>query len=181
MSTQQASVHELKEFWKYRENLKPGDIIENYIESSRMPPWDEICFELNWHLYTVDGGYFSKKDHGYTGVYRLIGLEKDNDLTNPATLSRICGQDSSGTLYIGESGWLNQRLNQLRRSLKREDTHGAIRTWRSTPVLKSRFPPNRLGVGILFTAVGMSAAVEQDLIQAYMNSFGDTPPLNCSY
>jgi hypothetical protein len=182
MSAKQISIGELLEYWKYAETLKPGDIIERYIEPHRMPPWNEICSGLNWQLHTVDGGYFGSKEFGYTGVYRLFGLAAENDATKPATINRVIGQDGTGTLYIGESGWLNQRLNQLRRSLNHsEDTHGAIRMWRKTPILSARFPSRKLGVGVLFTSVNMHGWVEQDLIRAYMNSFGDSPPLNCSF
>lgn len=175
------SVSELEDYWKYRQNLKNGEIIMRYIETSEMPPWEAICLHLNWHIYRVNAGYFSRKDVGYVGVYRLVALEVDDAPTRPATIRRVCGEDRSGTLYIGEGGWLNQRLNQLRRSLRSEDTHGASRMWRDSAVLKSKFPLNKLRVAVLFTPVGMSGHIEQDLIRAYLNSFGDTPPLNCSY
>jgi hypothetical protein len=87
-----------------------------------------------------------------------------------ATLNRVYGQDISGTLYIGETGNLSSRLNQLRLS-----THGAIRALRRIPLLN--YPSNKLGVALLFTGRDTSG-VERDLIHAYMNSFGDTPPLN---
>ena len=38
--------------------------------------------------------------------------------------------------------------------------------------------PDKLGIALLFTAVPDTRGVERDLIRAYMNSFGDTPPLN---
>jgi hypothetical protein len=175
MSAKQISIGELLEYWKYAETLKPGDIIERYIEPHRMPPWNEICSGLNWQLRTVDGGYFGSKEFGYAGVYRLFGLAAGDQACDDQSSYRPIG---TSTLYIGESGW----LNQLRRSLNHsEDTHGAIRMWRKTPILSARFPSSKLGVGILFTSVKMHGWVEQDLIRAYMNSFGDSPPLNCSF
>src|SRR5580704_4065015 len=99
-----------------------------------MPAWADLCSELDWESHLVDAGYFAKKHHGFCGVYRLIGLATESEVHKPATLSRACGQDTSGTLYIGEAGSLNSRLNQLRRSLfSREDSHGAIRMLTSTP------------------------------------------------
>jgi hypothetical protein len=180
MTEQQISVGELKEYWKYIENLKDGDVIERYVATYEMPAWNEICYGLDWRLHRADAGYFGRKEHGYCGVYRVIGLVTDNAI-RPATISRACGDDESGTLYLGETGWLNQRLNQLRRSLHGEDTHGASRMWRQSAALKSRFPSSKLGVAVLFTKVRMHGWIERDLVRAYLNSFGDTPPLNCSF
>ena len=178
---QQISVSELKEYWRQIENVENGSTIgRRCITTIEMPPWDKLCSELGWQLYRADAGHFGKKHHGYSGVYRLIGLETDKPF-KPATISRTCGEDVSGTLYIGEAGWLNERLNQLRRSLRREDTHGASRLWRQSAALVAKFPSNKLGVGMLFTNPGMRGWIERDLIGAYLNSFGDTPPLNCSF
>jgi hypothetical protein len=180
MSEQQISVQDLQEYWYYYGNLKEGDIIERHVGTSEMPAWHRICYDLNWRLFKADSGYFGKKHHGFCGVYRLIGLDSD-DVRDTATIDRLGDKDTTGTLYIGEAGWLNERLNQLRRSLGREDTHGASRMWRHSQVLKSKFPTNRLSIALLGTSVRMHKKIESDMIQAYLNSFGDTPPLNCSY
>jgi hypothetical protein len=172
------SVRELEEYWEYRESLKDGDTLERHIGTYEMPPWDEICSELSWHFDKV--GRFSRKGHGYCGVYRIIGLATDKAF-KPAAISRACGEDVSGTLYVGESRWLNERLNQFRRSLRGEDTHGASRLWRQSMTLKSKFPSNQLGIATFFTRVRMHEVIESDLIRAYLDSFGDTPPLNCSF
>jgi hypothetical protein len=177
---EQVTVQELRDYWTYIDELKPGQAIERYIETSAMPSWDQICQQLDWDHYKLNDGYFSRKDHGFCGVYILFGLETEKRLA-PATINRNCGQDQNGTLYIGEAGWLNQRLNQMRRSLRGEDTHGASRMWRQSAILNSRFPSNKLGVAILLTRVSMHPWIERDLIRAYLNSFGDTPPLNCSF
>jgi hypothetical protein len=60
-----------------------------------MPPWDEICSELNWQSYLV-GKRFAKRNHGYCGVYRIVGFASEGELNTPATLNRVCGQDKSG-------------------------------------------------------------------------------------
>jgi hypothetical protein len=39
------------------------------------------------------------------------------------------------------------------------------------------FPSDRLGIALLFTG-SATRGVERDLIHAYINSFGDAPPLN---
>lgn len=182
MGEQQLNVRELKEHWKYLDALNEGDTVDRYISTDKMPPWDEICSRLRWTLYRADGGYFSRKRLGFCGVYRLIGLAAENDVRRPATINRVCGQDASGTLYVGEAGSLNQRLNQFRRSLGiREDSHGASRMYRQSAPLQSMFPTNKLAVAVFFTSRYLSTAVEHDLMRAYLNTFGDTPPLNCSY
>ena len=171
MYTQQVSVYELKKYWRTVDGLAEGDRMEE-IPLFYMPPWNDLCSELDWKSCLLEDAYFSRKHHRYCGVYRLIGLASEGDLTRPATLSRLCGQDTTGTLYIGYASSLNKRLNQLR-----QGSHNAVRMLRSVPLLK--FPSKSLAIAFLFTGLA-ARAVERDLIRAYMNSFGDTPPLNYS-
>ena len=159
----------LRAYWK---RIDAGQEF-NTLPSWQMPPWTEICEDLNWHLYPLGGGYFQKKHHGYQGVYRLFGLAEEGDATKPATLNRACGQDPTGTLYIGKSGTINVRLNQMRKS-----RHNAIDRLRCAHLLN--FPIEKLAVGFLFTGRSIGL-IESYLVQAYMNSFGDSPPLNVSY
>jgi hypothetical protein len=173
----QLSVSMLKDYWKRADALAVGESM-GVISISQMPPWNDLCSELAWEIYSIEGGSFSAKHHGYCGVYRLIALASEGDPKNFVTLNRVCGQDSTGTLYIGEAGNLSNRLNQLRRSARShrpERSHGAISMLRQIPILN--FPLNKLGVALLFTDRD-TTGVERDLIHAYMNSFGDTPPLN---
>lgn len=171
------SIGELKKYWRALGTLVEGESM-NALHQRQMPPWEHICSELDWQLYLVDEKYFRRKHHGYWGVYRLIGLEVDNDITRPVTLNRVCGQDKSGTLYIGKSNFLNERLNAIQRTaFRRERSHGAISMLRQIP--KLGFLPNKLAVALMFTEI-KPRAVERDLISAYINSFGDTPPLNYS-
>ena len=116
-----------------------------------------------------DDGYFSKKSHGHYGVYRLVGLAQDGEIRQLATISRVCGEDRTGTLYIGEAGTLNKRLNQLRK--------GSHQASRFPTILREKFPMRRLAIASLFTSRS-TKMIENDLLQAYVNSFGDTPPLN---
>jgi hypothetical protein len=173
----QFSVSMLKEHWERAHALTVGEII-GVIPICQMPPWSNLCSELPWEIYSIEGGSFSAKDHGFCGVYRLIALAVEGDPTNPAVLNRVCGQDATGTLYIGQAKSLSGRLNQLRRSARShrpESSHGAISMLRQIPILN--FPLDNLAVALLFTG-GATTCVESDLIHAYMNSFGDTPPLN---
>ena len=111
---------------------------------------------------------------------RLVGLTQVQGW-HPTRIPRLGGEDETGTLYIGEAGWLHERLNQFRRSCHREESHGAGRMWRDCDLLSVNFPMDKLGVAILGTSVRMHEKIEGDLVRAYLNSFGDTPPLNCSY
>src|SRR5580700_10241506 len=99
MSEHQISVHELCEYWKHIDNLKEGEF-GRYVHTSDMPPWDELCSSLDWRLFKADGGHFSRKLHGFCGVYRLLGLNTGGVL-DTATIDRLGGQDRTGTLYIG--------------------------------------------------------------------------------
>lgn len=181
MMSERATIRELKAYWEYVRTLNEGDVIEKYITNERMPLWDDICYGLDWRVYPFDGGSFSKKHHGFCGVYRVFGIAEESKANTPAHISRVCGEDTNGTLYIGRSGWLSDRLNQFRRSLESEKTHLAAVAWRNCETLKRRFPLGRLGVGLLFTDVDAEAMVEFDLMRAYLNTFGDTPPLNYSF
>lgn len=174
----QLSVSMLKDHWKRFDALAVGESIV-MISISQMPPWNDLCSELSWETHAIDDdSHFSAKNHGFWGVYRLIALASEGDLTKPAVLNRVCGQDTTGTLYIGEATSLSNRLNQLRRSARShrpERSHGAVSMLRQIPILD--FPLNKLGVALLFTG-RHTTCVERDLIHAYMNSFGDSPPLN---
>jgi hypothetical protein len=174
---EQISVYELRKHWEALDALSEGGGSVEIIPLSCMPPWNDLCSELNWETHLVDDRFFGKKHHGYCGVYRLIGLASEGDLTKPAVFGRLCGQDTTGTLYIGKADSLNNRLNQLRRSLlsRHEESHETIGMLKRIPLLN--FLLNKLAVALLFTG-RCSRSVEGDLIQAYMNSFGDAPPLN---
>jgi hypothetical protein len=175
---QPVSVQEVKKYWDAVGKLVEGESME-CLYGWQMPPWEDLCSELNWRTHLLDGGYFATKHYGYCGVYRLVGLASEGDLTKPASLDRVCGKDTTGTLYIGHAKSLHSRLNQLRRSSSgHQSSHNAGRPMNRT--LRARFPSNKLAVAILSTGATTFRMIERDLIQAYMNSFGDTPPLNYS-
>lgn len=173
----QINVDELREHWRRLHALKDGEWI-GAVSIYQMPPWSAICEQLDWRLYRLNGGHFSAKRHGRCGVYRLIALEDAGDISKPATLRRLCGEDASGTLYIGEAGDLSLRLNQARRSARprrSEGSHSAIGMLKQLKHLD--YFRGQLGVALMFTG-RHTRAIERDLLHAYINSFGDTPPLN---
>jgi len=176
-SSARLTVAQLEERWIRTAGLAIGTV-STALSISQMPPWDDICSNLNWEFHLPDDRHFTAKHHGYFGVYRLFALASERELSKPATLSRLAGQDTSGTLYIGETGNLAQRLNEQHSgwSHRNSGTHGAIGMLRQIACLD--YFPDKLGIALLFTAVPDTRGVERDLIRAYMNSFGDTPPLN---
>jgi hypothetical protein len=176
MPPNRISVFLLNEYWHAIGKLTIGQSMK-VLSAWEMPTWETLCSELSWRFHMADGGYFGKKHHGFCGVYRLVALETDGDLERPAPLNRLCGQDATGTLYIGQAGRLNERLNQLRRSLHSgEGSHQAITRLKSIPKLD--LPPSKLAIALLFTSTNTCDVVEGDLLKAYMHEFGDTPPLN---
>ncbi|WP_156527877.1 hypothetical protein [Bradyrhizobium stylosanthis] len=170
-------INDLQEHWRRLHALEEGELI-GVIDLTQMPPWKVICGQLHWQTYELGGGYFSAKHHGFCGVYRLIALETPHDLSKPAKLARVGGEDDSGTLYLGEASDLSLRLNQMRRtarSYRSERSHGAINMLRQLRALD--FPEEKLGVALMFTG-RHTRSVERDLLHAYINSFGEMPPLN---
>jgi len=159
------TVSDLKEYWELLHAGKTNNVVYSW----HMPKWAEICSEMDWETYLLAGGYFSKRHHGYCGVYRLIGLAGNGDVSSPAILDRVGGKDITGTLYIGEAGQLNMRLNQLRLGKHQASNLPAI--------LKPVFPPERLAIALMFTHT-FTKEIERHLINAYINSFGEPPPLN---
>lgn len=171
MDAGQITTRELTKYW---DAIGENDQNIAVLQGWRMPPWNDICAKLPWEKYLLGGGYWSKKNHGFAGVYRLIALETNGDKECAAPLSRLLGIDTSGTLYVGEATMLHERLNQMRR---RRPTHNAIAALANSS-LSELFPNEKLAVAILRTDGRMREWIEKDLIRAYMKSFGDTPPLN---
>jgi hypothetical protein len=168
---QQITVDDLKSNWE-------SDAAIDY-PLERMPPWDAVCYDLNWRPFDcrILGPRFKKLSVGYPGVYRLIGLASEGGF---ATINRACGQDATGTLYIGQANPLSRRFTDLWCSLRRGyGNHGAPETLRYYARLNQNFPPNKLAIAAL-RCVRCKYA-EGDLLDAYINSFGEIPPLNLQW
>jgi hypothetical protein len=109
------------------------------------------------------------------GVYRLIGLR---GALTPACISRACGTDRTGTLYIGHSINLYTRVGNLVRAHRSNDGishHAAF-----PDKLKGRFPIRRLGVSWQGVDSKWIRNRETELIDDYIAEFGDRPPLNAN-
>ena len=93
--------------------LPKGTLIR-CVPLSEMLPWNELCSDLPWRTRRAEAGYLPEKSYGFRGVYRLFAFA--DDIRRPAVLNRLCGQDVTGTLYIGMATSLSSRLNLARRS-----------------------------------------------------------------
>jgi hypothetical protein len=171
------SVLELREHWDAVANLKDGDAIMS-LHSHHLPVWEDVCEQLPWDTYRINGGYFSGKNHGFYGVYRLFALDVAGDVRRPTTFNRLCGQDPTGTLYVGHSNSLHSRLNQLRRSFNEyrpEGSHAVPRALKALPGLA--IPASNIAVAVMFTN-RLPRMIERDLLRVYISTYGDAPPLN---
>ena len=100
MYTPQLSVYELKKHWRTVDGLVEGDSVDA-IPLWHMPPWNDLCSELDWKLHLVEGGYFRRKHHGFCGVYRLIGLASEGDLiAGSGCLNRISASISGASAGV---------------------------------------------------------------------------------
>lgn len=121
------------------------------------------------------GGSFKLNSRG---VYRLIGLSF-SDIFDPAQIGRVCGIDTTGTLYIGRARDLCGRLGQLTRSLRknpRGNEHGAAVLLDAMNALHIFFGNEKLAVSWAY--VDDETQIERELIAAYADEFGEAPPLN---
>jgi hypothetical protein len=131
------------------------------------------------------GSYISDFCREEPGVYRLIGLA-ESGANIPAILDRLCGQDETGTLYIGMEGQnlaVQSRLQKLIRSVREPNGNQYNREHigdrlRSHPWLSQRFPESKLAVAWSYTVYRHAYVTEQNLRKNYFESFGDNPPLN---
>lgn len=131
-------------------------------------------------LHTLEevGSYVSSFCEPYCGVYRLVALADDDKLISPKAIGRLCGEDKTGTLYVGRETYNfkeRSRLSQLVRSLRYgrgEHVAGVFIHHR----LSSRFPLNRLAITWCYE--NLAGLAERELFGCYRSSFGELPPLN---
>lgn len=161
------TVSQLVEYWQYTGQ-------KEVLMARQMPSWYSICDELYWEEWNVNS-YEIKYVSG-KGIYRLVGIESDPTL---ATITRLGGEDRTGTLYLGKSAHLSRRLGNLVRSLSvGPESHRAAISINESHILKVRFPPDKLRIRVYKHE--KTKEIESDLVKAYLKEFADTPPLNCS-
>ena len=101
--------------------------------------WSRPCF-----VQAMDGpDKWNYVPLEFPGVYRLIALT-DQDSRTPRFCNRLCGNDETGTLYVGQSAYLHGRVSLLVRST---DPSSPIQAYRKLPeVLVKMFPIATLAV-----------------------------------
>jgi hypothetical protein len=111
------------------------------------------------------------------GVYRLVALDSSKSGIVPAPLERVCGTDPTGTLYIGRSESLRNRLSSLVRSQNPTKILGGDHIPVSGKLAK-RFPRQWLAITWQRTNSGDCRMREATLFGHYMARFGELPPMN---
>ena len=142
-----------------------------------------MLFEGNWsepHLIAdrEHAPWFSACEDR-PGVYRLIGLENDGDLT-PARIARVCRTDDMGTVYIGAAKSLTGRIGRL--VLQHLPPFKGGNHTAMAEVLARKFPSTKLAVCWRFVDAPEDIfAVEGGLLSGYKEIFGELPPLNSQH
>jgi hypothetical protein len=122
----------------------------------------------------------SKYSRQWNGVYRIFSPE--------TAINRICGEDPTGTLYLGragsERGWsiLRTRIQEIARK-----AHHATSGWSYSDLLRKKFPWESLAIEWAYTEKRLNyrgdpipgaKVAEGWLLSCYNDSFGEYPPMN---
>jgi hypothetical protein len=130
-----------------------------------------------WHICRLIET--TEKDAWYTlctdvpGVYRLIGLDESRPDIVPATINRICGIDPTGTLNIGATKSLPDRLGSLVRTHDPKFRGGSHR--KLPAKMAKRFPPKKLALA--WQCADQPYEREGEMLDRYEAQFGEMPPL----
>jgi hypothetical protein len=121
------------------------------------------------------------KKYGHRGgVYKLQCFE-DVKVETIVPISRVLGVDTEGVLYIGKAAAGLGRVGDLVKSLspahESEGHHAGLR-YAKNPKLSQMFPFERLC--ITFTPADDPDVAEREMIQDYIQMFGEVPPLNAN-
>src|SRR5579885_2055053 len=117
----------------------------------------------------------------WSGVYRVFAPE--------TTIRRCCGEDPTGTLYIGRAGSRGRNWSTLRTRIQSilSQRHHAITNWWLNDALKRNYPWNALSVQWAYTGKRLNykgesfpeaIMAENYLLNCYRDSYGELPPLN---
>lgn len=112
------------------------------------------------------------------GVYLIHYLDNED---NPVELSRLFGTDISGTLYIGQSNNLKDRLRMLWRVLQpnlKATAHTFGKKYNTNKTLQKNIPLNQLGITIV--ECKQPKTEETKRLESYLKTHGELPPFNSS-
>ena len=134
--------------------------------------WSTPCF-----VQALDGpGKWNHVLLDFPGVYRLVALDGDGSMM-PRVCKRLCGDDESGTLYVGQSAYLHGRVSLLVGST---DPASPVQAYRKLPeILMRTFSVECLAVTWQRSdSADLAWSREGDLLRNYVTTFGELPPLN---
>ena len=110
------------------------------------------------------------------GIYYIIGVDK---VGNVIPINRICGTDTDGVLYIGESGCIQDRIGYFIKTILpnyKTDCHSGGKMYCCSEPIRIMFPKENLLVK--YELCEDHVERELELIQNYIQKFGELPPLN---
>lgn len=117
----------------------------------------------------------------WSGVYRIFSPE--------VAIGRCCGEDTTGTLYVGQAGSGKGRWSTLRSRMMSlaKGEHHVDAKWRLNEKTKKRYPWSGLKVQWSFTEdrtnykgeqAPIAELAEAWLLTSYRDTFGEFPPWN---
>ncbi|WP_367161050.1 hypothetical protein ABUE34_13815 (plasmid) [Kozakia baliensis] len=126
---------------------------------------------------------------GKAGIYKVFSI--DTKTGKNLSIPRILDIDDSGTIYIGMSKNLSARIAEVRKSLFGAYQHGDYKSVsahqtgkKASEVFRANFPIEAMWVEIFPGDVSGEEGPydarkeESRMLSAYVDKFGDTPPLN---
>jgi len=121
----------------------------------------------------IEEKWWERCERKRPGVYRLFAL-RDGNTFEPMPLSRACGADDTGTIYVGASENVFNRLGALVKE-HRGDYRGKPHRPLADP-LAEKFTPERLAFYWRFD--DQPWQLEKAIVTAYEGVFGEPPPNN---
>ncbi|MBL7974323.1 MAG: hypothetical protein JNJ85_05395 [Candidatus Kapabacteria bacterium] len=121
-----------------------------------------------WHI-------INQRYQSSGGVYKVVAVE--NGLRIP--VSRFLDTDDTGVLYIGKATSFIVRVINLKKSLSPEHhgkSHKFGMRYKSLLNIAKQFRFEMLYIELIQSE--SPALLEKQLLQDYLNKFGEVPPLN---
>ena len=109
------------------------------------------------------------------GVYKVIAV--DSGQRTP--INRLLGTDDQGVLYIGKATTFIDRVIDLKKSISPDyngTAHTCGRRYKATPNIAKHFPFDKLHIELIQSTTPDD--LEKKLLNDYMQTFGEVPPLN---
>jgi hypothetical protein len=123
----------------------------------------------------------SRYSSQWSGVYRMFLPD--------TTINRFCGNDPTGTLYLGKAGTGAKSWSILQTRIRAiaKGEHHATRSWDYIDVIRQKHPWESLAVDWAYTGertdykgdtILAAPLAETWLLRCYNDSYGEYPPLN---